>query len=86
MCTCDFCREVRAAMLLVLGPFRLPPPDLRARILRLCADPAPEAIEKRTRLARRAEPFAPATGFPLPLGAAAAPDSHPDPDSHPRPD
>jgi len=86
MCACDFCRELRAAMLFVLGPIRLPPPELRARILRLCADTTPEGAEKRTHVARRAEPFAHTTGFPLRLDATPEPDSHSHPDSGPDPD
>lgn len=87
MCTCDFCRELRAAMRYVLGPIRLPPPELRTRILRLCADLTPEAAEQRTRIARRAEPFARTTGFPRRLDAAEPrAHSHPDPDPDPDPD
>jgi hypothetical protein len=70
-------RDLRAAIRLGLGPIRLPPPEVLARILRLRADPTPEGAEQRTRIARRAEPFSPGTGFPERLDADAA---EPDPD------
>ena len=67
----DLRRELRAAIRLGLGPIRFPPPELLARILRLHADPSPEAGEQRTHIGRRAEPFSPATGFPARLDADA---------------
>jgi hypothetical protein len=68
-------KELRAAIRLGLGPIRLPPPEVLARILRLRADTGPEAAELRNRIARRAEPFSPSTGFPVRLDADAADDA-----------
>ena len=67
----NYRKELRAAIRLGLGPIRLPPPEVLARILRLRADTTPEAAELRTRIGRRAEPFSPATGFPVRLDEAA---------------
>ena len=69
---CDVCRdrrrgELAPAMLLGLGPILLPPPELRAKILRLCGDVAPEAVAQRATTAKRAEPFDLLTGFPVQL-------------------
>jgi hypothetical protein len=73
-------QELRAAIRLGLGPIRLPPPEVLARILRLRADTTPEAAELRARIGRRAEPFSPATGFPVRLGVDADADSETDSD------
>ena len=72
-------KELRAAIRLGLGPIRLPPPEVLARILRLRADPTPEAAELRARIGRRAEPFSPATGFPVRLDADADSEADTDP-------
>jgi hypothetical protein len=70
-------KELRAAIRLGLGPIRLPPPEVLARILRLRADTTPEAAELRAHIGRRAEPFSPTTGFPVRLDADAETDSDP---------
>jgi hypothetical protein len=67
----NYRKELRTAIRLGLGPIRFPPPELLARILRLHADTAPEAAEQRTRIGQRAEPFSPATGFPVRPDAGA---------------
>ena len=94
---CDVCKErrrgeLRPAMLLGLGPILLPPPEVRAKILRLCGEAAKQPNQQRpnqqqpdqnqpnqqtaalqqaalqyAHIARRAEPFDTATGFPTQL-------------------
>ena len=57
---CATCRERRgielqSAVLLGLGPILRVPPEIRAKILRLCADSTPEAARQRTQV-RSPEP------------------------------
>lgn len=73
---CDVCagrreRELRPAVLLAALPAPPLPDGLRARVLRLVGDGAPEAVADRERRAVRAEPFE-ADGFPVALDADAA--------------
>lgn len=64
-------RDIRAMMLTLL-PAAVPPDRLRERVVGLVTDRAPDAEDRRQRIARRAEPLA-SSGFPVQATRPSAP-------------